>query len=191
MQESQQFLRSSLDAMAGHIAVLDESGIILEVNESWRRFAGDNQYVGTACGVGSNYFHACQPVGDIEEREPLSNDETSDGKSVVEGICDVIAGRINTFEAQYACHSPSQQRWFLMRATRFPGPGPVRVVIVHDNITAQKRAEAARGALAEQFAEHSRTFDRLLSSLSPTSPIRSILTDASRSQTSGSSIYGD
>ena len=43
LRESQRFLRSSLDALSGHIAVLDESGTILEVNAAWRRFADQTQ----------------------------------------------------------------------------------------------------------------------------------------------------
>jgi PAS domain-containing protein len=39
VRESQRFLRSSLDALTSHIAVLDQNGIILEVNEAWRRFS--------------------------------------------------------------------------------------------------------------------------------------------------------
>ena len=43
LRESQRFLRSSLDALSGHIAVLDEYGTILEINEAWSRFALENQ----------------------------------------------------------------------------------------------------------------------------------------------------
>ena len=44
---------------------------------------------------------------------------------------------------EYACDSPTEQRWFVGRATRFAGIGPVRVVVTHQNITTRKQAAAA------------------------------------------------
>lgn len=42
---------------------------------------------------------------------------------------------------EYPCHSPQAKSWFGLRATRFGGDGPLRVVVAHENITEQKRAE--------------------------------------------------
>jgi PAS domain S-box-containing protein len=131
IQESQRFLRSSLDALTSHIAVLDERGTILEVNEAWRRFADNNGGIGGAYGVGANYLNVCESgVGDcLVEEHPG------------EGIHAVLGGEKCLFELEYPCHAPDEQRWFLMRVTRFNSPGPVRVVVAHENITARKLAE--------------------------------------------------
>ena len=131
LQESQRFLRSSLDALSGHIAVLDEAGNILEVNEAWRRFADENQFTVRDFGVGSSYLEDCKQTLPQESEAP----------EYAQGIEDVIAGRQSYFELEYPCHSPVEQRWFVMRVTRFQSPGPVRIVIEHDNISARKRAE--------------------------------------------------
>lgn len=56
LRESQRFLRSSLDALSGHLAVVDASGTILEVNEAWQRFASENGYATTDHGIGSKYL---------------------------------------------------------------------------------------------------------------------------------------
>ena len=40
--DAQGFLRSTLDALAAQIAILDEHGAIIEVNAAWNHFAGDN-----------------------------------------------------------------------------------------------------------------------------------------------------
>ena len=53
----------------------------------------------------------------------------------------MLAGTQRHFELEYACHSPSEQRWFVGRVTRFPGAGPARVVIAHENTTRLKLAE--------------------------------------------------
>ena len=55
------------------------------------------------------------------------------------------------FEMEYSCHSPTQQRWFVMRVTRFQSPGPVRIVIVHDDCTERKLAEDALRDSEERY----------------------------------------
>jgi PAS domain S-box-containing protein len=130
--ESERFLAATIDALTKHLAVLDERGTILRVNEAWRRFGEENGLAGAAGGVGSDYLAACEvpcPGGD--------------GASFSDAIRGVIRGDRRTFEVDYPCHSPSARRWFQMRVSRFPGDGPVRVVVTHDDITARVLAEEA------------------------------------------------
>jgi PAS domain S-box len=44
LQEWQAMLRSTLDTMSAHIAILDRNGVIMEVNEAWKRFARENGF---------------------------------------------------------------------------------------------------------------------------------------------------
>jgi diguanylate cyclase (GGDEF)-like protein len=53
----------------------------------------------------------------------------------------VTAGEASYFYHEYPCHSPSEQRWFSLRLTRFECDGEAFVVVAHDNITARKTAE--------------------------------------------------
>lgn len=146
LRESQRFLHSTLNALSGHIAVLDEFGTILEINEAWSRFALENQTAGVnlRVGVGVNYLQHCQHC----QHKSFQCGDTS---AHVEAIKDVIAGRRTRFEMEYACHSPTQQRWFVMRVTRFQSPGPVRIVIVHDDCTERKLAENASRDTEERY----------------------------------------
>jgi DNA-binding CsgD family transcriptional regulator len=68
-------------------------------------------------------------------------DNSQEAKTVAKGIRSVIKGDVNEFLLDYPCHSPTEKRWFYMRVTRIPGPGPVRAVVSHENITALKLAE--------------------------------------------------
>lgn len=163
VRESQRFLRCSLDALSSHIAVLDDQGNILEVNEAWRRFADENQLNYFRYGVGTNYL------------EPFESDSAScgDGPAVARGIRDVIEGLQESYEYEYPCHSPSEQRWFLMRVTRFKSPGPVRVVIAHENVTKLRMA-------ADSLREADRRKDEFLATLAhelrnPLAPIHNAL----------------
>ena len=79
-----------------------------------------------------NYLNIC------DSADGYSADQSS---SVARGIRDVIAGRVAEFVMDYPCHSPDEKRWFYMRVTRAAGPGPQRIVVSHENITALKLAE--------------------------------------------------
>jgi two-component system cell cycle sensor histidine kinase/response regulator CckA len=131
--ESKRFLRSTLNALSSHIAILDAQGTIIEVNAAWNRFAAGNDFIGSDRGVGDNYLLLCDSaVGQFSEEAP----------AVARGIRAVMAGQSDDFQLEYPCHSAREQRWFVVRVTRFGGDGPVRVVAAHENITQRKRAEA-------------------------------------------------
>ena len=131
LQEAERFARSTVDALSAHIAILDESGTILAVNQGWREFAQANQASGNE-SVGANYLTIC------DESARTGSDEA---RAFAAGLREVIHRENETFELEYPCHSPTEQRWFVARVTRFPGAGPVRIVVAHENITARKQAE--------------------------------------------------
>ncbi len=140
--ESKRFLQSTLNALSSHIAILDEQGTIVEVNAAWHRFARENGSVGSH-GVGDNYLHVCKSAAGscAEEASPVAI-----------GIRDVMTGKIAEFYLEYPCHSPQEERWFIVRATRFGGAGPVRVVVAHENITERMASEAQIERLRAEHA---------------------------------------
>ncbi len=129
---SSQFLQNTLDALTAHIAILDESGGIVEVNDAWRRFAHCNAQSTAGLDVGANYLTVC-------ERSRGRNSE--EAVAVAGGIRAVMAGETNEFHLEYPCHSPKEQRWFIVRVTGFGVNGDRRVVVVHENITERRNAE--------------------------------------------------
>lgn len=134
LRESELFLRSTLDALSSHIAIIDERGVILAVNEAWRSFARNNQADLNKVCEGSNYFAACSEI---------HGDETLDAQRFLIGMRSVLSGEVESFWLEYPCHSPSKKRWFFCRITPFPKPGPPCVVVSHENITQRKLAEEA------------------------------------------------
>ena len=54
--ESEALLRSTLDGLSAHVAVLDKNGTIVAVNHAWRAFADQSGYRGRDHGVGTNYL---------------------------------------------------------------------------------------------------------------------------------------
>jgi DNA-binding CsgD family transcriptional regulator len=132
ISSSNQVARTILDALSAHVAILDENGFILETNRAWMQFAQANQIRMRPDTLKVNYLEIC------DNADGYSADQSS---SVAQGIRDVIAGRIEEFVMDYPCHAPDEQRWFYMRVTRAAGPGPCRIVVSHENITALKLAE--------------------------------------------------
>lgn len=130
--ESERFARSTLDGLLAHIAIIDETGAVLAVNKAWRAFAEANATDFGGLFEGANYLDVCDRAAGA-----LSEGAAEFGA----GIRAVLRGEQARFEQEYPCHSPVEQRWFVGRVTRFPGEGPVRVVVAHENITRLKRAE--------------------------------------------------
>ncbi len=132
LRASSQFLQSTLDALPAHIAILDAAGTIVSVNMAWRQFADANGFPGPDYGVGMNYLSVCDNVDD---------DGGGDARAVARGIREVMGRQRETFAYEYGCPSPSEQGWFLIRVVRFDSIEGIRVVVVHENITALKQAE--------------------------------------------------
>jgi len=133
IKETQRYAKTILNSLSAHIAIIDENGIILETNRAWREFAQSNQIRIRPDTLHVNYLDVCDTA------YGASSDNSPD---VGQGIRRVIRGEIDEFVIDYPCHSPDEERWFYMRATRAVGSGPLRVVISHENITALKRAES-------------------------------------------------
>ncbi len=134
LRESERFARATVDALSAHIAILDEEGTILAVNDAWRHFAtGNGGSIEKTC-EGVNYLDILRSVNPNTEFGEIS-------KSVLEGVHQVFDGKLETFSLEYPGHSPTEQRWFAMRVTRFAGGGPKRIVIAHENITERRLAE--------------------------------------------------
>ena len=131
--ESERFLQSAMDALSAHIAILDDSGRIVSVNRAWCRFGEENGFRGEAFGLGMNYLGVC---------ESASGKYSEEAAAVARGIRKVLTREADRFEIEYFCPDPAEDQWFAAIVTRFEKQDPVRVVVVHENISERKRAEA-------------------------------------------------
>jgi diguanylate cyclase (GGDEF)-like protein/PAS domain S-box-containing protein len=133
LQQSQQFLQLTLDALAANIAVLDDRGIVIAVNEAWRNFAHQGDFKDSSYGIGSNYLDICNAAPEVAE-----------SVAVAEGIRQVLRGECQEFQLEYPCVTPQSHLWFNVRVTRFQSRDSVCVVVAHENITDRKTAEEHR-----------------------------------------------
>ena len=138
MPADPRFLQAALDALSAHLAVLSADGTILAVNAAWAAFGRANGYDPPAGGVGTNYLTAC------DGPDP-------DGRTVAAAIREAAAGRLDRFDHQYPCHTPTAERWFVARVTPSPDAGRPFVVVAHEDVTARVVAERERGRLLRRL----------------------------------------
>ena len=130
LSDSDAFNVSILDSLTSHIAVLDAQGVIVAVNSAWLQFGKENDLQKSSLGV--NYLDACDNT--------FNQRDGNEAIAAQSGIASVLRGEQASFQFEYPCHSPAEQRWFYMRVSPLQGLGG-GVVVSHENITERKQAE--------------------------------------------------
>ena len=132
-RSSTNFFQKILDSLSVHLAILNEQGVIVAVNDAWRHLGIANHYEDSNWGVGRNYLGICQ--------EAIGT-QTEDAKNAAEAIQQMLCGEKNAFQMEYSCHSETEQRWFLLSLTRFNFEDKTWLVAAHKDIS--------KGTVAEQ-----------------------------------------
>jgi PAS domain S-box-containing protein len=125
------FYRAVLDGLADELAVVDETGVILATNAVWRSFAA--RHGGhRGCAEGANYLEVC---------DRAAGESSEEAAAFAAGLRSVLSGDRQLFHLEYPCHDAREQRWFAVRVSPLPGPGPRRAVIAHQDVTARHLQE--------------------------------------------------
>jgi len=143
LRESEIFTRSILDSLPAHIAVVDKNGVITAVNQAWQNFAQSNcleEQIGKT-GVGQNYVTVCRNAQAFE----------ADTKEILDNLQSVLKNETSGFTYEYPCHSPSEERWFILQVSAMRGAEKGGAVISHIDITARKKAERDLSRSKEQL----------------------------------------
>jgi putative nucleotidyltransferase with HDIG domain len=147
--------------LTAHIAIIDRHGVITAVNQAWVEFADDNNGSLPNHGIGLNYITLCDP----EAGQQVANTTADDyGVQAAQGIRAVLAGRQNRFQLTYPCHSPTEQRWFMLTVTPLDSIEITQgAIVAHENVTTLvQREEAISSALVstvEAIADIAETRD--------------------------------
>ena len=135
-----QLLHTMFESLSSHVVVLDRDGTIEYASKSWEQFAADHQGLINSVSTGVNYLDVCRRAASLGEE---------DAKEALEGIGDVLGGKLQSFSTEYRCDDSNAARWFSMQVDPMP-PDHGGVVITHADITERKQAdEALRNALNE------------------------------------------
>jgi diguanylate cyclase (GGDEF)-like protein len=128
-----------LNSLDDQVAVIDENGVIVEVNTAWRQFGNENGLSEDFTSIGCNYLDVCSsPEANVDS---LANEAR-------QGMIDVIQGKRDTFYYEYPCHSPTEKRWYMMRISRVKNLEKRFFVVSHQDITQRRLAEETANQLA-------------------------------------------
>lgn len=136
LQESELFVKGVLNSLTAHIAVLDEQGVIVSVNDAWVNFARENASPDPEGFVGKNYLAACESA--IRQGDPLAIQAD-------QAIRAVLDGSLTEFSSEYPFESPVHSLWYTI--TVLPQHKPrMGAIVLHQDITERKQAEQALAA---------------------------------------------
>jgi PAS domain S-box-containing protein len=133
-----------LRSLSANVAVLDRRGVVIAVNEPWRR-----RWHAQGPGV-------CEMItAGVDYLKMLAVSASGGGHGAAEALAGVEAvcvGRQAAFELEYRCDVSGEERWFQMTVS------PLRhddggAVVVDADITARKRAEIALRESEDRFRQ--------------------------------------
>ncbi|MDB5854146.1 MAG: hypothetical protein JWR22_2187 [Herminiimonas sp.] len=145
-----------LNALPAHIALLDVDGRIVSVNDEWRRFADGNHLTLADHGVGTDYLQIC---------DDACGNDSEEARFASAGIRSILRREAKHYALEYPCHSPTEQRWFLLTATSLAGDSPHGAVVMHTDITARRVTEKLLKELTQKTERRERLLSTTLSSL--------------------------
>ena len=139
LRASEALSSAVLDSVAAQIAVIDASGLIIDVNETWRLTARPRgASPALVAGIGLNYLRVCD--------EAAGQHDSAEAARVAVGIAQVLAGKADAFELEY----PEGECWYRVSVTPLHGPRP-GAVISHTDISAIRGIEDARREMTERI----------------------------------------
>ncbi len=141
LRDSARFTEDVLNSIASRVVVLDGLGIIIAVNDAWRKL------IMVDCGsgsdlLGSSYVEICQKY--VVQGNAAAADQ------VAKGVCAVLGRESAVYELDYLGGGPVRTRWFRMRVSPLTG-GRRGVVISHHDISEHKLAMEALRASKSRF----------------------------------------
>ena len=130
--DSEIFTRAILNSLSAHIAVVNKNGEIVAVNDAWKNFGAENcaDEELAESGIGQNYLQVCRRSAVFEENT----------KFVLSNLEAILSGEKKEFSYEYPCHSPTQERWFILQVNALQGETS-GAVISHIDISDRKQAE--------------------------------------------------
>lgn len=139
-----------LDALPAPVALLDGQGSIVSVNLQWRRSSGTHAVAGDGCGVGSNYPEACEGTDGIEP---------SEAHRLAAGVRAVLQGHLKSFSREYPSGPETEQRWFILTATPLADDHASGAVVMHVEVTAERRNEQNLRVSESRFRQMAESVD--------------------------------
>lgn len=147
LQESEKFLRTTLDALTSEIAILDDTARIIAANSSWKSLVGPSLTGVMDGGVG-------HPELDLYAIIPAV--EATQLQAITTHIGDVLEGRRDLLRYEYPCQYAQKQLWIVVRFTTFTVGNDRFSVLVRQDVTERRLLEERDSQLRTELAHTSR-----------------------------------
>jgi PAS domain S-box-containing protein len=124
--------RTILDAIAAHLAVLDQNGEIIFINESWRRFLGFPEEAYASVQIGQNYIEYCNLA-----------DHTFGGMGprLATGIRSVLQVDSRPYSLTHSVDQHGNIKWYRVTATSLGHIHSRGAVVMYQDVTEHHLAE--------------------------------------------------
>ena len=151
LRKSEAFNKGVIDSLTAHIAVIDETGNIIAVNEAWKKFAGDNFNTALLHGfLGNNYIDNCV-------QSALAGNSAA--ALAVNGITDVVNKKTGIFYFEYECNAAEKNYWFSMRVMKFENDDSMMIISQQD-ISLRKKAELERTDIVDALVQRNKDLEQ-------------------------------
>jgi len=133
VDRARRFTASALDALEGCACVVDETGIVVQASEAWRRL-GAEPGAPEGVRIGGNFLRALETTG---------APHADDGARLARGLKGVLAQQVPAYELEFARALPTgEPRWLLAKARSFTFDGRVYAAIDYRDVTGQRGTTA-------------------------------------------------
>ena len=134
LSESHQFLKSVFNSLHISLAVLDENGMIIQLNDSWKRHDHNFGLLGPNCRIGMNYFEICDEV----KKNSGDDIDLANAAAVVKNSIDDTLSRKNI---NITDEIGIGNNYFKFTARFFEWPETYRIIIAFEDITCSRKSE--------------------------------------------------
>ena len=136
--EASRFQQAVFDSLVAQVAVLDQTGTVLQTNAAWRQYTVDS---------GLSKLPCCQSGSYLKILGCLTAEDPQTLQAAEAGIRAVLAGDLPDFHLPQPFFTPLDKRWFSLKVTPVHDSAQ-RLVLSHEDVTLLKTAELASLTLA-------------------------------------------
>jgi len=140
-----------LNAMPPNVALLNEAGKIVAVNESWRKFTIANNLDVPGHGIDFNYLAIFEKATGVD---------ASAIKRIEKGMREVITGARNEFSTEYSYGSDNKEVWFQLIVAPLRDKAQKGAVVLHIDITDRKISELERDRMTADLVQHNTDLEK-------------------------------
>ncbi len=141
LQDALLLYRALLASLQDQVAILDATGVVIRVNDSWRRHAeAPSLCPFERAHVGDNFLSACRRAAEMLVLLHPENHDPAPGR-LLDGATAVLRGAARRFETDYELTHDGIREWFIMRVEALERADG-GAVVTRTNVSLRRQAQA-------------------------------------------------